>query len=80
MFEVSEWHKLNDVAKNRLSLGRSQDPIVPIQHLHVTEISISYSNYNDRHGEMGGMDNGFACIGHVCDDAIRQNQQDEILL
>lgn len=26
------------------------------------------------------MDNGLSGVSHVCDDAIRQNQQDEVLL
>lgn len=47
MFEVSEWHKLNNVTEDRLSLGRSEDPIVAVQHLHVTKIGISNSNNDD---------------------------------
>lgn len=47
MFEVSEGHELNNVSKDRLSLGRPQDPVVTIQHLHVAEVGIAHSHDND---------------------------------
>lgn len=80
MFEVPKWHKLDNVSKHRLALGRPQDAIITIQHLHVTKISVAHPDDDDRHGEVGGVDNGLSGVSHVCDDAIRQDQQDEILL
>lgn len=80
MFEVPERHELDNVSKDRLSLGRPQNPIIAIQHLHVTEVSIAHSHNDDRHGEVGGMDDGLPGVGHVCDDAVGQDQQDEVLL
>lgn len=46
MFEVPEGHELDDVSKDRLSLGGPQDPVVTVQHLHVTEVSVAHS-YDD---------------------------------
>ena len=80
MFEVPKWHKLDNVSKHRLALGRPQDPIIAIQHLHVAKIGVPHPNDDDWHGKVRGMDNGLSGVSHVCDDAIRQNQQDEILL
>ena len=80
MFEVPEGHELDDVAKDGLSLGRPQNPIVAIQHLHVTEVCVAHSHDDDRHGEVGGMDDGLPRVGHVCDDPVSQDQQDEVLL
>lgn len=47
VFEVSEGHELNDVSKDWLSLGRPQDPIVTIQHLHVAEVGIAHAHDDD---------------------------------
>lgn len=80
VFEVPEGHKLDDVSKDRLSLGRPQNPIITIQHLHVTEVSVPHSDDDDRHGEVGGVDNGLPGVSHVCDDTVCQDQQDEVLL
>lgn len=80
MFEVPKWHKLDNISKHRLALGRPQDPIITIQHLHVTKIGVPHPDDDDWHGKVRGMDNGLSGVSHVCDDAVRQNQQDEILL
>lgn len=71
MFEVPKWHKLDNVSKHRLALGRPQDPIITIQHLHVTKIGVSHPDDDDWHGKVRGMDNGLPGVSHVCDDAIR---------
>lgn len=80
VFEVPEGHELDNVSKDRLSFGRPQNPIIAIQHLHVTEVSIAHAHDDDRHGEVGGVDYGLPGVGHVCDDAVGQDQQDEVLL
>lgn len=80
MFEVPKWHKLDNVSKHRLALGRPQDAIITIQHLHVTEISVAHADDDDGHGEVRGVDDGLPGVSHVRDDAVRQDQQDEILL
>lgn len=80
VFEVPEGHKLDDVSKDRLALGRPQNPIVTIQHLHVTEVSVPHAHNDDGHGEVGGMDDGLPSVCHVRDDTVSQDQQDEVLL
>lgn len=80
MFEVPEGHKLDDVSKNRFSSRWIQDPFTTVQHLHVTEISIANANNNDGHGEVGGLNDGLPCVGHVSNDTICQDEEDEVLL
>lgn len=80
MFEVLEGNKLDNVAEDGLSLWRTQDPVVSVQYLHVREVRVSHANDDDGHGQVGGVHDGLARVCHVGDDAIRQDQQDEILL
>ena len=80
MLEVAEGDKLDDVPEDRLSFRRSQDPVVAIQHLHVAEVGVPDPDDDDGHGEVGGLDDGLPRVGHVGDDAVRQDQQDEVLL
>lgn len=80
MFEVAEGDKLDDVPEDGFSFGRSQDPIVAVQHLHVAEVGVPDPDDDDGHGQVGGLDNGLPGVGHVGDDAVRQDQQDEVLL
>lgn len=80
MFEVPEWDKLDDVTEDRLASERSQDPIVAIQHLHVTEVSVPNANDDYGHGQVRRLDNGLPGVGHVGDDTVREDQQDEVLL
>ena len=80
MFEVAEGDELDDVPEDRLSFGRSQDPVVAIQHLHVAEIGVPDPDDDDGHGEVRGVHNGLPRVRHVSDDAVRQDQQDEVFL
>lgn len=80
VFEVPEGHELNNVSQDRLSFGRPQNSVVAVQHLHVAEVSVAHPHNDDRHGEVGGVDDGLPGVGHVCDDAVGQDQQDEVLL
>lgn len=80
MFEVLERDKLDDVTEDRLAFGRTQDPIVPVKDLHVGEVSVAHSNDDDGHGQVRGVHNGLPCVRHVGDDAVRQDQQDEVFL
>ena len=80
MLEVAEGDELDDVPEDGLSFRRSQDPVVAVQHLHVAEVGVPDPDDDDRHGEVGGLDDGLPRVGHVGDDAVRQDQQDEVLL
>lgn len=80
MFEVSKGDELDDVPEDGLSFGGPQDPVIAVQHLHIAKVRIPDSNYDDGHGEVGRLDDGLPGVGHVSDDAVRQNQQDEVLL
>lgn len=80
VFEVLERDKLDDVAEDGLPLWRAQDPIVPVQDLHVREVGVSHADDDDGHGQVGGVHDGLARVCHVGDDAVGQDQQDEVLL
>lgn len=80
MFEVAEGDELDDVPEDGLSFGRPQDPVVAVQHLHVAEVGVPDPDDDDGHGEVGGLDDGLPGVGHVGDDAVGQDQQDEVLL
>lgn len=73
MFEVAEGHKLHNVPQDWFSFRRAEDSIITIQHLHVAEIRAAYAYDDDRHGQVGGVNDGLSCICHVCDYSIRQD-------
>lgn len=80
VFEVAEGDELNDVPEDGLSFGWAQDPVVAVQHLHVAEVGVPDTNDDDGHGEVGSLNDGLPRVGHVGDDAVCQDQQDEVLL
>lgn len=80
VFEVLEGDELDDVAEDGLALRWAQDPVVPVQYLHVGEICVAHADDDDRHGQVGRVHNGLPRVGHVGDDAVRQDQQDEVFL
>lgn len=80
MFEVVEWHELNNVSQDRFSFRRAEYSIIPIQHLHVAEIRVAHADDDDRHGQVGGVDDGLSCVCHICDHSICQDQQYKIFL
>lgn len=80
VFEVAKGDELDDVPEDGLSFGRSQDSIVSVQHLHVAEVGVPDPDDDDGHREVGGLDDGLPRVGHVGDDAVGQDQQDEVLL
>lgn len=80
VFEVAEGDELNDVPEDGLSFGWAQDPVVAVQHLHVAEVGVPDPNDDDGHGEVGSLNDGLPRVGHVGDDAVCQDQQDEVLL
>jgi len=80
VLEVAERDELDDVPEDGFSFGRPQDPVVAVQHLHVAEVGVPDADDDDGHGEVGGLHDGLPGVGHVGDDAVRQDQQDEVLL
>lgn len=80
VFEVAEGDELDNVPENRFPFGRPQDPIVSVQHLHVAEVGVTDPHDDDGHGEVGGLNDGLPRVCHVGDNAVRQDQQDEVLL
>lgn len=80
ILELSEWHKLHNVPHGSLACSRAQNAVVSIQELHGTEVCPPYSNNDDGHGKARGVDDGTACLIHVCDHPVSDDQQNKVLL
>ena len=78
--ELPEWHKLDDVSHGRLSSLRTQASIVSIQELHGSEVRPPYPDYDDRHWQTRGVDDGVAGLVHVCDHSVSDDEQNVVLL
>lgn len=80
MFEVLEGDKLDNVPEDWFPFGRAQDAVVAIQDLHVRKVSVAHAHDDHGHGQVGGVHDGLPRVSHVGDDAVRQDQQDEVFL
>lgn len=80
VLEVTEGDELDDVTQHGLTPGGAQDAVVTVQDLHVGEVGVAHPHNDDGHGQVGGADNGLPRVRHVCHHAVRQDQQDEVLL
>lgn len=80
MLELPEGHKLHDVPHGGLACSRVKSPVVSIQELHGSEICPAYSDNDDRHGQTGGVDDGTACLIHVCDYSVSDDEENVVLL
>jgi len=78
--EVPEGHKLDNVPEDRLPLGRAQDPVVPVQDLHVREVCVAHAHDDDGQRLVGGAHDGLARVRHVGHHAVRQDEQDVVAL
>lgn len=80
VLELTEGHELDNVPERRLTPRGAQDPIIPVQDLHVREVSIAHPNDDDRHGQVGGPHNGLSGVRHVRYYTVREDEQDVVLL
>lgn len=78
--ELPEGHKLHDVTERGLAPGGAQDTIVPVQGLHIREVSIAHPHDDDGHGQVGGAHDGLPRISHVGHHSVGQDQQNVVLL
>lgn len=79
-FKISEGDKLDDVSCGDITSGWTQQFVITIKELHRTEVCPAHAHDNDRHGQMRGLDNGSACLVHVCDHSICDDEQHIVLL
>ena len=75
-----KWDKLYNVPFCWSAISSLQDPIVPVQEVHVTEVCIPYPHNDEGHGQTGGIDNGVPGLVHVRDDSISQQEQNIVSL
>ena len=80
LLEVSEGHELHDVSQGRFARGRAQVPVIAVQELHGAEVGPAHPHDDDGHGQARGVDDGGARLVQVRDNAVRDDQQDEVLL
>ena len=80
ILKLPEWYKLDNVSHGGLASLRAQTSIVSIQELHSAKVSIPYSDNDDGHGQTGGIDDGIACVVHVCDHSVSDDEENIVLL
>lgn len=78
--EVPEWDELHYVPNRLFSSVGAEHTTVSIQELHCCKVGVAHSDYNDGHGQFGSLYYRMACLIHVTDHAISNNQQREVLL
>lgn len=80
IFKLPEWHKLDNVSHGGFACQRPQASIVSIQELHSCEVCVAYSNDDNGHRQPGGINDGTACLIHVCDHSVGDDEEDKVLL
>ena len=81
MFEVIEWHELDNIRSHILVIRlRVQCLIITVQLLHSTEVSIADAHNNDSHWQLGPSDDLINRLVHVIDHAIGNDHQNVELL
>lgn len=78
--EISEGHELDDVSCGDISSGRTQQFVVAVEELHRAEVCPAHTHYDDGHGQIRGFYNSSACLVHVRDHAIGDDEQHVVLL
>lgn len=80
ILELSVRHKLDDVSHGGLAGLRAQTSVVSVQELHGAEVGPAHPNNYDGHGQARGVDDGAACLIHVGDHSVSDDQQNKVLL
>lgn len=78
--EMSERHKLDNVSGGCLPRGGQQQFVVAVQKLHGAEVRAAHAHYDDGHGQTGRRHDGGACLVHVCDHTVCEDEQHKVLL
>ena len=81
MLKFSKRNKLHNIPRHILFiLFRIQGVHVSIEGVHAGEVSVAYADYDD--GERENRPSNYLVDGllHVVDDAVRDNQQNLIVL
>ena len=76
--KLPELDKLNDVASGNVTSG-SEKLLVRIELLHGREVLVADPDDDDRHGERWGSNDGVLGGLEIGDDAVGQNEKDEVL-
>lgn len=81
MFELGEWNKLHDITGHVLFESlRVQWDIVGVQHVHGGEVGLAHTDDDDRDRKRRSTHNLVNRLLHVIDDAVRYNQENQVLL
>lgn len=78
--ETSERHKLDYVPCSGFPTGRKQRFVIAVKELHFAEVCASDTHYDDGHGQARSLDDCRARQIHVCDHAVRNDEQHKVLL
>lgn len=80
VFEVSEGDELDDVSGDGLPHGGPQHAVVSVQKLHGLEVGRPHPNDDDGQRQPRGPNDGVLRLVKVCDLAISEDEEDEVLL
>ena len=79
--EFAEGHELDDVSLHVLLGGlRVQGLVIRVQLMHAREVLVAHADDDYREGEAGAPDYLVDGLLHVIDDAVGEQEEDEVLL
>ena len=76
--KLAHLHELDDVARGHEG-AEPQQRLVTVQLLHRLEIFISHPDNNDGQRQRGGFNDGALGLVKVCDDAVRDDEEDKVV-
>lgn len=80
VFELPVWDKLDNVSGNSLAHCWPEDTIVSIQELHSLKVCGAHPHDDDGQRQQGGPNDGVPGLVEVGDLAVRQDEEDKVLL
>lgn len=78
--EIPEGDELDDIADGLLPGVGPQNAGVSIQKLHGGEVGVADADDDDGHRQLGRLNDGVASLIHVANDAVRDDEESEVLL
>lgn len=78
--EIPERDELHDVPHGLLPGVGPQNTGVSVEELHGREVGVAHADDDDGHGQFGRLHDGVARLVHVADDAVRDDEEREVLL
>lgn len=78
--EVPEGDELDNIADGFFPGVGPQNAGVSVQELHGGKVGVADADDDDGHRQLGRLNDGVASLVHVADDAVRDDEEGEVLL